>query len=69
MLDAVDKFLSQRLFGGRWRCAALEHGLKTLEMRWPEVEPALLPRIGMGGAKGFRVRPGLECRRTVPGGM
>ena len=47
----------------------LEHGLETLEMGWSEIEPALLPGIGMGGAKGLRVRPGLECCRTVPGGM
>jgi hypothetical protein len=53
----------------RWLSTTLEHRLKTFEMRWPEVEPALLPGIGMGGAKGFRVRPGLECRRTVPRGM
>src|ERR1039457_6420225 len=53
----------------RWLSTTLEHRLKTFEMRWPEVESALLPGIGMGGAKGFRVRPGLECRRTVPGGM
>lgn len=34
-----------------------------------EVETALLARTGVGGAKGFRVRPGLEGSRTVPGGM
>jgi hypothetical protein len=49
--------------------APLQHGLEKLQMGWSEIEPALLPRIGMGGAKGLRVRPGLESRRTVPGGM
>jgi hypothetical protein len=47
----------------------LQHRLKALKMRGPEIKPALLARTGVGGAKGLRVCPSLEDRRTVPGGM